>query len=351
MRIVAGFLVVLLGLSVAPITSQAREEGDADQLIASLKSNWPELYSRLVAIERAQAVYLGALAQGRDKVKEQDVYKLLTRRVADLASSASPDPEAEKGYAAIGARAAEVIRRGHAFQREVVAVYASVEQDDVPAALDAVVDRYLSSPEASVPATPKDMNILYDHPFTSFIDDPIFPKRDPAYSSLTGVFWAGHWFELATLEPFEMSSEPAQRRADLKKVADRYQKKLVKGKLPDSFPEEVPLAPSIAPGLVMIHERSAAILDNLNMMKDVMAETLANPNAELPARIEDVVRQFTDRKERVVAVDDWIAVALRHSIFAQGGPALGVMTQSDRNGSGHLQHSKRGGAIPPGGMR
>ena len=45
-------------------------------------------------------------------------------------------------------------------------------------------------------------------------------------------------------------------------------------------------------------------------------------------------------------------MALRHSIFAQGGPALGVMTASDRNSSGHFQHTGRGGrAMPPGGVR
>ncbi|MGE3520392.1 MAG: hypothetical protein AB7J63_15715 [Vicinamibacterales bacterium] len=352
MRIVAGFLVLLLGLAAAPIAGQASADVDAEQLVASLKSNWPDLYARLVAIERAQGVFLGALAQGRDKVKEPEIYRLMTRRVTDPASSATPDPEAEKGYAALGARAAEVIRRAHEFQREVLAVYASVEPDGVPDALDAVVDRYLSRPDVSLPDTPKDMEILYDHPYTSFVDDPIDPKRDPAYTTLTGVFWAGHWFELAALEPFEMSTETAQRQKDLKIVADRFLKKLAKGKLPESFPEEVPLAPSIAPGLVMIHERSAAILDNLNMMKDVMAETLANPAAtDVQAQMDGIVALFTDRKERVVEVDDWITVALRHSIFAQGGPALGTMTQSDRNGSGHLQHSKRATSIPPGGMR
>ena len=61
-----------------------------------------------------------------------------------------------------------------------------------------------------------------------------------------------------------------------------------------------------------------------------------------------MIEQFTDRKYRVVEVDDWIKMALRHSIFEQGGPAIGVMTASDRNGSGHLQHVNGGKGILPG---
>ena len=41
-------------------------------------------------------------------------------------------------------------------------------------------------------------------------------------------------------------------------------------------------------------------------------------------------------------------MALRHSIFEQGGPAIGVMTASDRNGSGHLQHVSGAKGILPG---
>lgn len=335
-----------------PAVIRAGEEGDSQKLVASLKRDWPDLYARVSAIERTQGAFFGALVQGRDKVKEPEVYRLLTKRATDIASAANPDPESDKGFAALGARGASVIRRAYDFHREVLAIYATVGQDDLPDALDAAVQRYLSRPDVSLPDVPKDMELLYDHPYSTFVDDPIDPKREPKYPSLTGVIWAGHWFRLAALEPFEASTDAGERRKNLKIVADRFERKLVKGKLPDSFPEEVPLAPSIAPGLVLIHERTAAILDNLDLMQDVIADTLASSEVkDLPGRLNEIVAEFVDRKERVVEAEQWITVALRHSIFAQGGPALGVMTQSDRNGSGHLQHSKRASSIPPGGMR
>ena len=97
------------------------------------------------------------------------------------------------------------------------------------------------------------------------------------------------------------------------------------------------------------HLRAAAIVDNLNMMHAVLADVLEHPKVtDVKAALDQVIEQFTDRSYRVVEVDDWIRMALRHSIFEQGGPAIGVMTVSDRNGSGHLQHLGGGRGIRPG---
>ena len=349
-RTVAALLLVLLLFSVTlPNTSQAQKAAEVDRLIASLRSGWPELYARLIGLERAHGVLYGALALGRGKVRESDVYRQMTRRIAESALSSFPDPEAEKGYAALGARGAEIIRRTHAFHREVLAIFASLEASDRERALDAAVDRYLSRPTVALPDVPKDMTILYDHPYTSFVTDDIDPRRTRTYPSLTGFVWASHWFQLAVQEPL---ADSEARLQGLKVVTERFQRKLSAGKPPDDFPMELPLAPAISPGLVSAHLRAAAIIDNLNMMHDVLADVLVHPKVgNVRAAIDEVIVQFTDRSYRVVDVDEWITMALRHSIFAQGGPALGTMTQSDRNSSGHFQHVGRARSISPGGMR
>ena len=142
------------------------------------------------------------------------------------------------------------------------------------------------------------------------------------------------------------------RAAGLKTVSDRFERKLSNGTPPDAYPTELPLAPSIAPRLVSASLRAAAIIDNLNMLHDVLADILVHPKVpNVRAAMDEAIAQFTDRSYRVVDVDDWITMALRHSIFEQGGPALGTMTRSERNNSGHLQHLRGGKAIPPGGMR
>ena len=83
------------------------------------------------------------------------------------------------------------------------------------------------------------------------------------------------------------------------------------------------------------------------MMMDVLFDVLVRRGvADRRSAVDTVLDQFTDRQYRCVPADEWIVVALRHSIFEQGGPALGVMTVSDRNTSGHLQHLGGRGILP-----
>src|SRR3954451_6364385 len=78
--------------------------------------------------------------------------------------------------------------------------------------------------------------------------------------------------------------------------------------------------------------RAASILDNLDMMQDVLSDVLVHPGvADRRAAVNEVLRQFTTREFRCVQTDEWIVVALRHSIFAQGGFALRPMDAYERN--------------------
>lgn len=354
LRRVAGHVLVGAIVLAAVLTGEgsAQEAGTGERLAASLSRDWPALYARLVGLERAHGVFYGALMQGRGKVKEADIYRLMAQRASDSTAVSRPDPEADSGYAALGTRAAEILRRTHVFHREVLAIFASVEESERQEALDEAVERYLSRPDVSLPDVPKDMTILYDHDYTSFVAEDFNARRKHAYPTLTGFVWASHWFELAAQEPLEVFTDTAERQKGLQTVTERFLRKLSTGKPPDAYPTELPLAPSIAPGLVSAHERASAIIDNMNLLHDVIGDILVHPKARnVRAAIDAAVALFTDRSARVVEVDDWITMALRHSIFEQGGPALRTMTQPDRNGSGHAQHARGGRSIPPGGMR
>jgi hypothetical protein len=346
------FVLLLTVFAALPNASHAQPAADAGRLIASFRAEWPDVYARLIGMERAHGVLYAALARGKGKLNEPEVLRLMTGRVAQTGLSARPDPEAEQGYAALGARAAEIIRRTHEFHREVLAIFAGLDASNRAGALDAAVDRYLSRREVALPDVPKDMTILYDHPYTSFVDEDFTPRRKQPYPSLTGFVWASHWFQLAVEEPLELLTDSRARLDAVKVVTERFQRKLSAGKPPDAFPTELPLSPCISPGLVSAHVRAAAIIDNLNMMHDVLADVLIHPKVgDVRAAIDEVIAQFTDPRYRIVEVDDWITMALRHSIFQQGGPALGTMTANERNTSGHAQHSRGARAMPPRGMQ
>ncbi len=337
-RVVAVALALLAGIALLP-GAAAQSANEADRRLATFRQAWPDVYARLIGQERAQGIFFGAVAAGR--VNEPDVLGRMTRRLSTEASAA-PDAEADKGYEALGQRGAEIVRRTNAFHREVLAIVAGVAAGERRAALDAAADRYLSRRDVALPDVPKDMTVLYDQPYSSFMPpEPgeLEPHRKLVYPSLTGFVWASHWYQLAATEPLDRFADQGERASGLTQVAEKFQRKLSSGKPPDAYPTELPLAPSIAPDLVSTHERSAAIIDNLNMMLDIIADVMVHPS--VPDRrkaVDEVIAQFTQRSYRCVIADEWITMALRHSIFEQGGPALGTMRANERNGSGHAQH-------------
>lgn len=331
------------GLAVCASSPRAQPAPSAE-LELSLETIAPAVHARLVGQERAQGLLFQTLMTRRGRIAEREVRQRLTRQLSASAISPAPDADADRGFDSLGPRAAELIRRAFAFQRDVIAIYASLSPADRKAALDAAVQRHQRGPGLAVADAAKDMSILYDHPYTSFVP-PVPPEAEPhrelAYPSLTEAMWAARWYGLAVLTPLEDFLAGPERDRALETVEGRLRAKLSLGGLPEAPPTELPLAPAIAPGLVALHDRAASIIDNLHMMLDVIADVLVHPAVpDRRAAVATVIEQFSTRQYRCVQVDEWIVVGLRHSIFAQGGPALAVMTARERNAfSGvHGQH-------------
>jgi hypothetical protein len=222
--------VALVGLATRPDVGEARQEATAaERRIASFERDYPELNGLLIGAERAHGALYGALARDRGKVREAETFRLMTRRIAVPAMAPGSDPESDAGYARLGARGAEVVRRAQAFHREALAILATVDKADRAQALDEAVDRYLSRPRVALPDVPKDMTILYDHPYTSIVVDvPGAPRRKTP--RLRGFVWATNWLQLAVEEPLELSADADARRRDLQIVIERFRRKLAYGK-------------------------------------------------------------------------------------------------------------------------
>jgi hypothetical protein len=343
---VAVFLAVGVPALAVPRPSAGQAGPESEAPTSILEREDPGLYGQLLRLERAHGIlYAGLLAEGEEVRAtgsdlptfdfEFDMFDRLASVAGMEGDAGDLAAEAAAGYTVLGERGAEVVTRTNAFHREVLGIYADPAITDRARAVDEAVERYLSRPDVALPAEPKDMDILYDHPYT-------WAFRT-GYPDLGGFIWAGHWFRLAASEPLMMAE--GQERADgLETVAQRFHLKLSFGEPPESFPTELPLAPPIAPALVAVHPRAAIILDNLHMMQDVLADILVSPDVkDVHAALDEAIGQFVDPQYRIVDRMEWMLMALRHSIFNQGGPALGVMTQTERNASGHAQHLQGGG--------
>lgn len=222
-------------------------------------------------------------------------------------------------------RAVEVIRLGRLFENRVYEILADAAVRDKGAALDDAVNMYLSS-GLSVPERPKPASLLFGYPHAgAFLS---------AYPKLSGLLWSTQWLQLAAIEAMILQ-EPEDDRSSVAAVVERFRNKIMSDAPTQSpVPVELPMAPAIAPRLFSLSQETAIILDNLNMFETVVADILGYPNVENKAAVVDsLVDEFTNQAENFDPTIDYLASALRGGIYNQGGPALGELSQSERNRS------------------
>jgi hypothetical protein len=94
------------------------------------------------------------------------------------------------------------------------------------------------------------------------------------------------------------------------------------------------MAAAIAPDLYSQSAEATIILDNLNVLETIVADILSYPNLDNRAElIDSAVAKFTDPEAGNVTAEDYLLFALRGGIYNQGGPAVGELSQSERNRS------------------
>ena len=337
--------VLCLGAAV-PVAGQSTGDRGSADVLESLHRDLDDL---LVRQERAYGILLHELAREGEAVRargdtlptpgfERGLVERLIALVRREGRAEDEAVRADRGYTALGPRGAEVARRGQTLQREVLSILADPGVPDPAAALAEAVTRYRSRPDVALPAVPKDMDVLYGHPYAL-----AFRTR---YEELDGLVWAGHWLRLAATEPMTDLPAGTERAAGIDTVRARYDAKLSYGKPPSSFPSELPLAPAIAPGFIWHSPEAAMIWDNHSMLLEVLGDVLASPElADVPRAVEAALDFFLDAEVGVTDRDEWEIMALRHGIFFQGGFPLAVMTESERNTGGHAAHLAGGAPL------
>ena len=223
-------------------------------------------------------------------------------------------------------RVIEVIRSGRTFENRIYEILADNSISDKAAALNDAVATYLSR-DLSVPARPKPASLLLNHPYAgAFVD---------GYPKLSSLLWSTQWLQLATIEAMILQERDSYYWGSVEAVRGRFQDKMQDSAMSRSpLPVELPMAPAIAPTLFTLNSEAAIILDNLNMFETVVADTLAYPNLRnKEAIVNSLVDEFTNHAENFDPTIDYLVSALRGGIYNQGGPAIGELSQSERNRS------------------
>lgn len=349
-----GCALLLAGLALVPALpgrAAAQSERESQHFISVLQREHPGTHEIMVRLERAHGLLFGALVEEGRIVRaseeklptfefEFDMLERLSSLVHEEGTAEDVADEAAAGFAALGPKAAAVIGRANAFHREVLGILADPTLTQFAArraAVEKAVERYKSDSEIALPSAPKNMDVLYDHPYAL--------DFRTGYTDIDGLIWAGHWLKLAATEPLtDFTSE--QRAAGLDTVRTRYYSKLSFGEPPEYFPSELPLAPAIAPGVIFMSPEAAIIWDNATMLQEVLADVLASPDVmDVQGALDQALAFFLDPSLGVTDQGEWETMALRHGIFFQGGYPLAVMTESELNVGGHAAHLSGGGPI------
>lgn len=241
------------------------------------------------------------------------------------------DEEAEAAFAdnaAINRHTSEVLKRGRNFEENLFAIYIDDSITNKRAAVAEAVADYLSDDRHSVATIPKDSVYLVEHEQASGFQT--------AFPLLSGFLWTQQWLQLAALEAVILENLDNQFADGTEIALERFWNKVGSSGGMSMFPapNELPMAPAIAPDLYSQSEEAAIILDNLNVLETVIIDILAYPNVENRGELMDAaVVKFTNKDADNSAPMDYLLFALRGGIYNQGGPAVGELMQSERNRS------------------
>ncbi|MFK7865539.1 MAG: hypothetical protein AB8B95_15085 [Pseudohongiellaceae bacterium] len=231
---------------------------------------------------------------------------------------------------ALPVRAAEVIGRGRAFEREIYDIYAdksnSIQQKR--SLVEEALASYLSIPDLAVSSNPKRVALYLNGPYANGLK-AAFPK-------FSGLMWSNQWLQLAALEAIVLGQVDPQFADEIDVTLERYRNKLGSetGMTMFPAPTEMPTVPAIAPSLFSQAPEAAVIMDNLNMLEVAVADILAYPKLQgRETAVNDIVAEYTSDDSRIAEIEEYLLSALRGGIFNQGGPAIGALGQSERNRS------------------
>jgi hypothetical protein len=249
-----------------------------------------------------------------------------TRLLASLVERSTPEDAL--------ARLDAISRRVDALRLRILDILSASANQNRDVAVDEAIDQYLGESGEILSARPKSMDVLHEHPLAGSLDK-VAPNR-------LGESHASVWLHLAIFQPVLLLPETGEAsvRDGVETVRVRFLGKLESP--PAGFPTALPMAPTVAPDLTARYPRAAAIFDNLNLLRELVAELLVGGVPQTDPAIGDEIDHFLDPSEGITTHYQWVLMALRHGIFHQGGPALGTLDGNERNElgghSGHAGH-------------
>lgn len=234
-------------------------------------------------------------------------------------------------FAQLVPEAVAMLNWAHAFRRQVYDVLAqNVPDAEKTGRMTELLGYYRSRPTLAITSRPKDVGTLNTQP-----GGTTFRRLHPA---VNGQMWATQWLELALAEALLQ----AQGDQALAPIADRFRQMLAGS--PSAAPYLMPLSTAIAPSLAARYPDAAAILDNLHLLQDYLADLMVTPDIPRSAHRREVMRTLQFFREDTTAAATyatWTGTGRTLGARNMGGPALPIAAVAE------APTVVRGMALPP----
>ena len=206
----------------------------------------------------------------------------------------------------------------HAFRRQVYDVLADARAGDEErlARITELLGYYRSRPAVAITTRPKEVGAL-----NAQIGATAFRASHPR---VNGQMWAAQWLELAILESLGRGETPAGQIAAASAATRRFREML--NGAPASAPYLMPLSTAVAPTFAQRFADAAAILDNLHLLQDYIADLMVAREIPRSAHRREIMRAlefFRNDSTAAAPFATWANSGTVIGVANMGGPGVG----------------------------
>lgn len=205
----------------------------------------------------------------------------------------------------------------HAFRRQVLDVLAqAVTEEERRGQISELVGYYRSRPALAVSTHPKDVGAINAQMGAT--------EFRALHERVNGQMWATQWLELALLEALTVGRSQAERADLVRRSTKRFREMLDAS--PSGAPFLMPVSTAVAPTLAARYPDVAAILDNIHLLQDYIADLMVAreiPRSAHRREIVSALKLFRNDTTAALPLMAWSASAVTPGVQNMGGPGVG----------------------------
>lgn len=288
----------------------------------ALSERYPEANGLLNGLEYARGVLYETLwtAPGAPVSRiESTVFERLTRDVLRRPPRQRPRLAAVQGsYDRVAPGVESTLGWTRTFARQVYDVLAdeSITAAEKDGHVLELLENYRSRSALALSSSPKRMALLDGRLYSLG-----FRQKYPRFN---GLYWASTWLEQGLYEALLTGSNAAQRQTQIDAVVRRFWQMLENA--PETTPFLLPKVSAVAPSFGKRYPEVGAILDNMHLLQNLVADILVSPEIPRAAKareIDLVGRLFRSDTAQSMTYDEWFQQDQRMGLVNMGGPTVG----------------------------